>query len=166
MAVVHELLAGSDEERSTSRGRAHRRRTGAARAARRAKQRVRREGEGSTGQVDAHIATSLALALAELVHNAIEHGFAERRDRSGRVAMRRVPGELIMTVRDDGVGLPADFDARTSANLGLEIVRTVVEDDLRGTLSFSVGRGTTVTVRVPVKDRSIDSDGRTRRRCA
>jgi len=153
MAVVHDLLAGSDEERIDF-----------AQAAGTVVELVRRgllgdEGgvrvtvSGSTGLVDAHTATSLVLALAELVHNAIEHGFAERDSGHVEVAMRRVPGELIMTVRDDGAGLPRDFDARTSANLGLEIVRTVIEDDLRGTLSFSSARGTTVTVRVPVSDR-------------
>ncbi len=153
MAVVHDLLAGSDEERIDF-----------AQAAGTVVELVRRGllGDdrridvgvsGSTGLVDAHAATSLVLALAELVHNAIEHGFVSREDGRVEVAMRRLSGELVMTVRDDGVGLPADFDVRTSANLGLEIVRTVIEDDLRGTLSFSSARGTTVTVRVPVADR-------------
>ena len=64
--------------------------------------------------------------------------------------MRRLPGELVLTVRDDGAGLPEGFEPVSSANLGLAIVRTVVEDDLRGTLTFSGGRGTTVTVRVPL----------------
>jgi len=108
--------------------------------------------EGSTGDVDAHTATSLALAVAELVHNALEHGMAARASGRVEVAMRRVPGELVLTVRDDGVGLPADFEPVSSANLGLAIVRTVVEDDLRGTLAFSHARGTTVTVRVPLAD--------------
>ncbi len=152
MAVVHDLLAGSEEERVDF-----------AQAARTVVDLVRSGmvGEesaitvvvdGSTGEVDAHAATSLALALAELVHNALEHGFAERDHGRVDVAMRRVGGELVLTVRDDGRGLPADFDPVSSANLGLAIVRTVVEDDLRGTLTFSGGRGTTVTVRVPLAD--------------
>ena len=154
MAVVHDLLAGSDEEVIDF-----------AQAAGTVVELVRRGllGDdrrvdvgvsGSTGFVDAHAATSLVLALAELVHNAIEHGFVGREGGQVDVAMRRLSGELVMTVRDNGVGLPADFDVRTSANLGLEIVRTVIEDDLRGTLSFSSARGTTVTVRVPVADRN------------
>jgi two-component sensor histidine kinase len=152
MAVVHDLLAGSDEERVDF-----------ADAARTVVDLVRRgmvgdasgievTVEGQTGVVDAHAATSLALALAELVHNALEHGFVERDTGHVEVVMRRVPGELVLTVRDDGTGLPPDFEAETSANLGLAIVRTVVEDDLRGTLGFSGGRGTTVTVRVPIHD--------------
>ena len=152
MAVVHDLLAGSDEERVDF-----------AAAARTVTDLVRRglvgEGsavtvvvEGSTGEVDAHTATSLALAVAELVHNALEHGIGERPSGRVDVAMRRVPGELVLTVRDDGAGLPSDFEPVSSANLGLAIVRTVVEDDLRGTLAFSGGRGTTVTVRVPLTE--------------
>jgi two-component sensor histidine kinase len=35
--------------------------------------------------------------------------------------------------------------------LGLAIVRTIVEDDLRGTLEFRRGRGTTVSISVPVE---------------
>jgi len=152
MAVVHDLLAGSDEERVDF-----------AEAARTVVDLVRRgmigdssgisvTVDGQTGAVDAHTATSLALALAELVHNALEHGLADRDSGHVKVAMRRVAGELVLTVRDDGIGLPADFEADTSAHLGLAIVRTVVNDDLRGTLAFSGGRGTTVTVRVPLGD--------------
>lgn len=159
MAVVHDLLAASDEERIDF-----------SEAARTVTALVARglvgEGggvevsvEGRTGQVDAHTATSLALAVAELVHNALEHGISDRETGHVDVGMRRVPGELVLTVRDDGVGLPDGFDRIADANLGLEIVRTVVEDDLRGTLTFSGGRGTTVTVRVPLVDTDAGSDG-------
>lgn len=152
MAVVHDLLAGSDEERIDF-----------AEAARTVVELVRRglSGEesgisvtvsGSTGMVEAHVATSLALALAELVHNAIEHGPGISGRGSVEVGMRRVGGEIVLTVRDDGPGLPEGFDVASSSNLGLAIVRTVVEDDLRGTLGFSGVKGTTVTVRVPVAD--------------
>ena len=155
MAVVHDLLAGSDAERVDF-----------AEAARTVVELVRRglvgdasgirvTVEGSTGEVDAHTATSLALAVAELVHNALEHGMAERETGYVEVAMRRLARELVLTVRDDGAGLPKGFDAATASNLGLAIVRTVVEDDLRGTLTFSGGRGTTVTVRVPLDGGAI-----------
>ncbi len=83
MAVVHDLLAGSDEERVDF-----------SQVATTVVDLVRRglvgEGhevavkvEGQTGEVDARTATSLALALAELVHNALEHGIGDRQD--GRV---------------------------------------------------------------------------------
>lgn len=158
MAVVHDLLAGSDEERvdflevaRTVVGLVSRGLLGE-------QSDIQVVVSGSTGQVDAPVATALALAVAELAHNAIEHGFGAADTGTVDVTARRVPGELVLTVRDDGVGLPADFDARTSANLGLEIVRTVVEKDLHGTLGFSSTRGTTVTVRVPLSDETPRED--------
>ena len=41
-----------------------------------------------------------------------------------------------MTIIDDGVGLPVGFDLTQSSNLGLQIVRTLTENELRGTLSL------------------------------
>ena len=106
--------------------------------------------KGSSGFVPAQVATSLALVVAELVHNAIEHGFHGCDTGSVVVEMRRLAEEFVLTVRDDGTGLPEGFDISNTPNLGLEIVRTIVEDDLHGTLSFGKGRGTTVTVRFPL----------------
>jgi len=150
MAVVHELLAASTDEHVDF-----------TEAAETVVDMVRRglagdastvavTVKGSSGTLPAQSATSLALVLAELVHNAIEHGLAGSDEGTVAVEMRRLDEEFVLTVRDNGVGLPAGFDLSSTANLGLEIVRTVVEDDLHGTLSFGKGRGTTVTVRFPL----------------
>lgn len=155
MAVVHEMLAAATEEAVDFTAVAH---TvvdmvlkGMATDGR-----VQARVEGETGLVPAATATSLALVLAELAHNAIEHGIGAGAG-TVEVALRRLPDALVMSVRDSGVGLPDGFDVRTAAHLGLAIVRTVVEEDLRGTLAFSGGRGTTVTVRVPLETR--DGEG-------
>ncbi len=149
MAVVHELLAGATEEAvdftevartivdMVHRGMADERN-------------VTMRVEGETGLIPASTATSLALVCAELVHNAIEHGLAGRREGVVTVSMRRVGAELVLVIRDDGVGLPAKFDVRASSHLGLAIVRTIVEEDLRGSLTFTTARGTTATITVPV----------------
>jgi two-component sensor histidine kinase len=108
--------------------------------------------EGTMGEVPAAVATSLALVTAELVHNAIEHGYGPVETGNVTVTLKRLRGELRLLVRDDGIGLPQDFDIEDSAHLGLAIVRTIVEDDLRGTLAFRGGRGTTVAVTVPVEE--------------
>lgn len=108
--------------------------------------------EGTLGEVPASTATSLALVTAELVHNAIEHGLGERGAGHVTVSLRRFDDELHLTVRDDGRGLPEGFDLAACAQLGLAIVRTIVEDDLRGTLAFRSGRGTTVAITVPIEE--------------
>jgi two-component sensor histidine kinase len=152
MAVVHEMLAESADES-----------VDLATAVRTVVDMVRRGlvgpestvvvlVTGETGLVPAQVATSLALVTAEIVHNAIEHGIGGRARGSVRVTMRRDGDAVTLEVRDDGEGLPDEFSIATSANLGLEIVRTVVEDDLRGTLAFADANGTKVTVCVPVVD--------------
>ncbi|MCX8006956.1 MAG: sensor histidine kinase [Coriobacteriia bacterium] len=148
MAVVHEMLASATEE-AVEFGAVARTVVDMVLKGMGGDGRTRAIVEGETGLVPAATATSLALVLAELVHNAVEHGIGGG---SGTVTvtLRRLPEALVLVVRDSGAGLPEGFDPLASGNLGLAIVRTVVEEDLRGTLVFSSGRGTTVTVRVPL----------------
>ena len=159
MAVVHEQLTGSDDERvdfaDSARTIVEMVRSGLAGSDSEITARV----EGSTGEVPAQVATSLALLTAELVHNAIEHGVGPRGSGTVTVSLRRLDDEIAIVVRDDGCGLPPGFDPEATANLGLAIVKMVVEDDLKGTLTFSSRRGTTVTVRVPVAGLLTGSEG-------
>jgi two-component sensor histidine kinase len=59
-----------------------------------------------------------------------------------------------MAVDDDGRGLPAGFDLDGSTNLGLSIVRTLVESELGGQLVVGpvpAGRGTRAEIDVPLE---------------
>lgn len=80
-------------------------------------------------------ATALALVMNELIANALEHAFSLGR-RRGRLEIRLAQEgpQVIVTVRDNGRGLPPGFDLDRSGGLGLQIVRTLVEKDLAGTL--------------------------------
>ncbi len=84
-------------------------------------------------------ATQCALVTNELVQNALEHGMAHRQ--AGRIEVELVDhgGTVSIVVSDDGEGLPEGFDITTGANLGLQIVRSMVERDLRGTFSLQSG---------------------------
>ena len=101
-------------------------------------------------------ATQCALVINELVQNAIEHGLAERDE--GSVEVERVDhGDSVdILVVDTGEGLPTGFDLSTDANLGLRIVRSMVERDLRGQFELSSGDGTRATVRL---DKSLVGGG-------
>jgi two-component sensor histidine kinase len=92
-------------------------------------------------------ATSLALAVNELIQNALEHGFPGRAEGRVDVVLRRTPGTLLVEVRDDGVGL-GHAPAR---RLGLEIVGTLVEEDLRGTWSLRGDGGTVARIEIPLR---------------
>ncbi|MDQ1494568.1 MAG: two-component system, sensor histidine kinase PdtaS, partial [Actinomycetota bacterium] len=107
---------------------------------------------GSFGLLPAGLATPLSMVLTELLQNALEHGL---RGRSGvvEVSTRRLENELEIVVADDGEGLPVGFSLTQSPRLGLQIVRTLVEGDLRGRIDVlpRPGGGTVATLRIPVQ---------------
>jgi two-component sensor histidine kinase len=97
---------------------------------------LRIERTGAFGSLEPRIATPLALVITELIHNALEHGLADTGSALG-IHVTTNENELQVTISDDGVGLPDGFDIATSPNLGLQIVRTLTENELRGTLSLN-----------------------------
>jgi two-component sensor histidine kinase len=106
---------------------------------------------GTFGVLSAEVATPLAMAVTELLQNAVEHGFAEA-GRQGLVELvvRREGRDLHLEVADNGAGLPAGFDPTESDRLGLQIVRTLVETELGGALWLGPreGGGTAATIDV------------------
>jgi len=93
------------------------------------------ERTGKLGSLEPRIATPLALVITELIHNALEHGLAEEGLALG-IHVSSNGSELSVTISDDGVGFPEGFDISTSPNLGLQIVRTLTENELRGNLQL------------------------------
>ncbi len=103
---------------------------------------------GTFGTLPSEYATPLALALTELVTNAVEHGLAGREGKVEIVALR-TPDLLEVRVRDDGVGLP---EGMVGEGLGTQIVRTLIQGELSGTIDWHTleGEGTEVTIEVPL----------------
>ena len=105
---------------------------------------------GELGSLDPRIATPLSLVVTELIHNALEHGLAE----SGAnltVEVSRLEDAAQIIIFDDGVGLPDGFTILESANLGLQIVRTLTENELKGTIKLiRTNRGTEAQLNFPI----------------
>jgi len=105
---------------------------------------------GALGSLDPRIATPLSLVVTELIHNALEHGLAE----SGTnltIEVSRLDNAIQIIIFDDGVGLPEGFTIVESANLGLQIVRTLTENELKGTINLvRTKRGTEAQLNFPI----------------
>ena len=106
---------------------------------------------GSIGPLDPKIATPLSLIITELVANAIEHGLVNTG--SGvEVIFSRTGSSCTVKIEDDGVGLPSDFDLKSGSNLGLQIVRTLTESELKGSLQLSSAAvGTTAQLHFEIR---------------
>lgn len=103
---------------------------------------------GSFGELPSAYATPLALALTELVTNAVEHGLAGREGEVEIVADRNKE-RLSVIVRDNGIGLA---EGKVGTGLGTQIVRTLIQGELGGTIDWHtvMGSGTEVTIEVPL----------------
>ena len=103
--------------------------------------------DGSFGILPGTLATPLALVLSELLQNAVEHGAAS----AIRLGVTRAGERLEMVVADDGRGLPAGFKLENADGLGLQIVRTLVVGEMRGTLALrpAAVSGTEAAVAIP-----------------
>jgi two-component sensor histidine kinase len=53
------------------------------------------------------------------------------------VVFSRTGGSCSVKVEDDGIGLSKSFNLKDSSNLGLQIVRTLTESELKGSLEIS-----------------------------
>ncbi|MFM2023359.1 MAG: hypothetical protein RIR89_751 [Actinomycetota bacterium] len=109
---------------------------------------VKTQLEGTFGELAAERATPLALALTELVTNAVEHGLG---DKSGTVSVSvtREKNHMTVTVTDDGSGLP---EGKVGSGLGTQIIRSLVESELRGKILWTspIRGGTKVVIDIPV----------------
>jgi two-component sensor histidine kinase len=103
--------------------------------------------EGPNIRLPASQATATALVVNELLVNAVEHGLRDRNYGEIRIALEDLGDEVRITLLDNGLGLPADFAPDQSRSLGLQIVHTLVTDDLKGELLFEqvTGDGTGAT---------------------
>ena len=111
---------------------------------------LRIERKGELGSLESRLATPLSLVVTELMHNALEHGLAEQGSVL-TIELSRYSNECVIIITDDGVGLPKDFDLATSSNLGLQIVRTLTENELKGVLKLqSTDSGTQANLRFPL----------------
>jgi two-component sensor histidine kinase len=79
-------------------------------------------------------ATSCALIINELVQNAAEHAFVGLPGGSIVVKLAEQGDSLYIEIADDGRGLPDELrsDPPQPGGLGLQIVRSLVREDLKG----------------------------------
>ena len=113
-------------------------------------QRIRLTVEGPRIDLPAQEATACALVVNELVQNALEHGYYDRRN-GGTISIRLQDeiNRVRIVIHDDGGGLPPDFDLALEGGLGLQIVRTLVENDLKGEFELREEQGVSAIVTFP-----------------
>jgi two-component system, sensor histidine kinase PdtaS len=92
--------------------------------------------------VDVTTAVTSGLIINELLDNALKHAFPG--DRRGEIffgLQARKDGGLLISVSDNGIGLPPEVQWRRGGSMGSFLVNTLSEN-LRGELTVDVNGGT------------------------
>jgi len=77
------------------------------------------------------------LLVNEILSNCLKHAFPNGRRGAVMVDLQPEPGSsaYVLSIRDDGIGLPDDFEARQTTSLGLHLIRALASQ-IRGTLEI------------------------------
>ena len=90
-----------------------------------------------------------ALAVNEILSNAYKHAFKGRKKGTIKISALQENGRINIAVRDDGIGLPAHIDISLTNSLGIQLIRTLVQHQLKGSVTVKSGKGTEVRMEFP-----------------
>jgi PAS domain S-box-containing protein len=99
--------------------------------------------------LDIERAVPLALILNELITNACKYAFTAEDRGIISLDFSQKESDYVLTVRDNGRGLPSEFDASKAETLGYQLVH-ILTKQLHGTVTVNSSQGTIVTVTFPV----------------
>ena len=98
------------------------------------------------------------LLVNELITNSLKYAWPNQQSGTIRMGLKENKGEVILTIGDNGVGLPMAFEELNSDTLGLQLVVTLVEQ-LDGKLTVNCANGTEYLVKFEnIKNRSNGKD--------
>jgi two-component sensor histidine kinase len=103
---------------------------------------------------DVDTAVPCGLILNELLTNALKYAFPDGRPGDIHIALRADAGQVTLSMRDTGVGFPADLDFRHTESLGLQLV-SMLTQQLGGTITLTRECGTAFVVTFPYELRPV-----------
>jgi PAS domain S-box-containing protein len=109
--------------------------------------------------IDAHntlmridTAIPCGLIINELITNALKHGFPERSDGEINVEFFEQDDEYILIVSDDGIDFPQDIQVETPQSMGLELIKDLTTEQLKGNIELDRTNGAIFKIVFPKPD--------------
>lgn len=95
-------------------------------------------------------AVPCALVINEVISNALKYAFPDKQKGNIFISLcyDEKTKEYILTIKDDGVGIPEDFDIEKSDSLGMTLVSALIKQ-IGGSLKLSVDNGTCYVISFP-----------------
>jgi PAS domain S-box-containing protein len=102
-------------------------------------------------QLDMDRAIPCGLIINELVSNALKYAFPGNRTGQIRIeAAIEPPNTLVLTILDNGIGLPPYVEVGKTDTLGLKLVLGLTENQLGGELEVNRSHGTCYRIKFPL----------------
>jgi len=99
-------------------------------------------------ELNIETASPLGLVINELVSNSLKYAFPDDKQGTITIRIRKQAAGLVITVEDDGIGFPEGLNWKEPDTLGLKLVRSLVENQLEGTIELDQAGGTRFTIQV------------------
>ncbi|MCK5153414.1 MAG: PAS domain-containing protein, partial [Spirochaetales bacterium] len=99
--------------------------------------------------LDADQSHSIAIIINELFSNSIEHATSPGEKLTVEIEMKEKEGTIILTFKDNGPGYPVEILKSEFKNVGMYLIKNIVEQSLRGVMRVSNKDGTRIEIEFP-----------------
>ncbi len=90
-----------------------------------------------------NFAIPFSLIINELISNAYKHAFPDNRSGEINLSIKRIKKDnMILTVNDNGLGLPKDIDIEKSQSMGMQLISALAQQ-LHAKININRDNGTT-----------------------
>ncbi len=97
--------------------------------------------------VDINTAVPLGLLMNELISNTLKHAFPNGREGAISISGGYEDDRIMLVIRDNGIGIPSDFDWKNTTSLGMRLVTSLI-DQVDGTIVLDRNQGTAFTITI------------------
>ncbi|WP_072682096.1 sensor histidine kinase [Arcobacter sp. LA11] len=98
----------------------------------------------------------LGMVLHELCVNAFKYAFSENRDNLLCIHMNIIDDFILLKIRDNGDGMKKINSLYKSESIGMQLIHSIVEDQLDGEIEFCNNKGLECNIKFPQKENSYE----------
>ncbi|MDD1444097.1 PAS domain S-box protein, partial [Dolichospermum sp. ST_sed3] len=95
-------------------------------------------------------ASSVGLVVNEILTNALKYAFPEDKKGTITVILKKINGDAVIEIADDGVGVPDNFNIGEAKGMGLQLINMLTQQ-LSGKVSVEVIHGTKFKIVFPLE---------------
>jgi len=101
--------------------------------------------------IGAKQASPIGLIVNELITNSFKYAFPDNQEGEIKISLHKIENEIELEFADNGVGIPEDFDWRTTKSMGLSLVKLLAENQLDGSIDMENKNGTKFIIKFNIE---------------